>query len=168
MNWNAVGAISEVVGAIGVIVSLLYLATQIKIQNREQRLGAANELTRQWNEFLGSQADNGELASIWLRGINDFEDLEPLERFRFSSHAGRITRVLEGLYLHHREGSLAQDAWDGIDRTIRDVFAYAGGRAWWKTRAHWYSSSFQAYMGEVIKVAVSHPNLYGEKDESDG
>lgn len=35
MNWDAIGAIAELLGAIGVIVSLVYLATQIR-QSREQ------------------------------------------------------------------------------------------------------------------------------------
>ena len=35
MNWDAIGAIAELLGAIGVIASLIYLATQIR-QSREQ------------------------------------------------------------------------------------------------------------------------------------
>jgi hypothetical protein len=35
MNWDAIGAIAELLGAIGVIASLVYLATQIR-QSREQ------------------------------------------------------------------------------------------------------------------------------------
>ena len=35
MNWDAIGAIAELLGAIGVIASLIYLATQVR-QNREQ------------------------------------------------------------------------------------------------------------------------------------
>ena len=35
MNWDAIGAIAELLGAIGVIASLVYLATQIR-EAREQ------------------------------------------------------------------------------------------------------------------------------------
>ena len=35
MNWDAVGAIAELLGAVGVIASLVYLATQIR-HSREQ------------------------------------------------------------------------------------------------------------------------------------
>ena len=50
MNWDAIGAIGENVGALGVILSLIYLASQIRMQNRESRLAAATEWTNQWNE----------------------------------------------------------------------------------------------------------------------
>ena len=35
MNWDAIGAIAETLGAVGVIASLVYLAGQIR-QSREQ------------------------------------------------------------------------------------------------------------------------------------
>ena len=35
MNWDLVAALGEIVGAIAVVVSLLYLAAQIKQSNRQ-------------------------------------------------------------------------------------------------------------------------------------
>ena len=35
MNWDALGAIGEIIGAIAVLATLYYLAAQIKMQNRE-------------------------------------------------------------------------------------------------------------------------------------
>ena len=75
MNWEAIGAIGEIAGALGVIVSLAYLASQIRTQNRESRLAAATEWTNQWNHFTGSLAENQGLAEIWLRGLRDHSSL---------------------------------------------------------------------------------------------
>jgi len=42
MNWDAIGAIGEIVGALAVVLSLIYLATQIRASNsvaqRDSRL----------------------------------------------------------------------------------------------------------------------------------
>jgi len=46
MNWDAIGALSESVGAIVVVITLLYLATQIRAQTKESRLTATRELAR--------------------------------------------------------------------------------------------------------------------------
>ena len=35
MNWDALGAMGEIVGALAVLATLYYLAAQIKMQNRE-------------------------------------------------------------------------------------------------------------------------------------
>ena len=54
MNWDAVGSVAETIGALGVILSLIYLANQIRNQNRQARLDSINELTRQRNECSGN------------------------------------------------------------------------------------------------------------------
>ena len=42
MNWDAIGAIGEIVGASAVVISLVYLASQIRIQNRESRAASVH------------------------------------------------------------------------------------------------------------------------------
>jgi hypothetical protein len=42
LNWEAIGALAELVGAIGVIASLAYLASQIR-QNTHAMRGGAHE-----------------------------------------------------------------------------------------------------------------------------
>ncbi len=44
MNWDAIGAIGEIVGAAAVFASLVYLAMQILNQNRESRMSAMHDI----------------------------------------------------------------------------------------------------------------------------
>ena len=52
MNWEMLSAIGQVVAAIGVIISLVYLAVQIRGQNKERRRTGINILTVQWSYFV--------------------------------------------------------------------------------------------------------------------
>ena len=45
MNWDAIGAVGEIVGAMAVVVSLVYLGSQIRVQNRESRLAAMHDVS---------------------------------------------------------------------------------------------------------------------------
>jgi hypothetical protein len=38
MNWEAVSAIGQIVGAVGVIISVIYLALQVRSNARQTRL----------------------------------------------------------------------------------------------------------------------------------
>ena len=40
MDWEAIGAVGEIVGAAGVLVTLAYLATQIKLSRQSDRIAA--------------------------------------------------------------------------------------------------------------------------------
>ena len=144
MNWEAVGAVGEILGALGVIVSLVYLATQIRTQNRESRAAAVNEWTNQWNHFLGSFAEHPNLSELWIKGVRDFAALNPTEVVQFSSHLGRIFRVGENIYHQYKQGLFDPKTWRGVERTLADVARFPGAKAWWPTRSHWYSDEFVA------------------------
>src|SRR5437762_3161056 len=83
MNWEMLAAIGQVAAAIGVIPSLIYLATQIREQNKERRRAAVSVLTGQWSALLKSMIDSSEFADIYLRGLQNFDDLSPAEKIRF-------------------------------------------------------------------------------------
>jgi hypothetical protein len=57
VNWDAIGAMAELVGAAGVIFSLVYLARQIRQSNVTDQLTATLSLQSSYNEvgdlFLG-------------------------------------------------------------------------------------------------------------------
>jgi hypothetical protein len=65
MNWEAFGAIGEILGAAAVVVSLAYLAIQIRRQNEESRLAAMHEISVGFRESISSFLDS-DLVDIFL------------------------------------------------------------------------------------------------------
>ena len=51
MDWEMISALGQLVAAVGVIPSLIYLAIQIREQNKERRRAAVNILTAQWGDL---------------------------------------------------------------------------------------------------------------------
>ena len=160
MNWEMISAIGQMLGAIAVVVSLIYLAIQIRSQKQESRNAVINSLTTQFNDFMRSQVESADLCALWLRGLHSFDELDAPSKLRFSSHIGRQLRTADSLYLHFREGTLDPRLWRGFDRTIADIAAYAGFQKWWPTRKHWYSDEFCALIDDHIKTGK--PRLYGD------
>jgi hypothetical protein len=162
MNWDALGAGAELLGALGVIVSLIYLGAQIRLQNRESRLHSVSEAIRQFNDVLAGLAHNSDLTDIWVKGLTSFDNLEIHEKVRFSSHVGRVFRVIEGLYEYNLEGRIKPHTWEAMDRTINEMLGYPGLREWWHSRAHWYGTPFQNYVAGIVRIEMPKPNVYGE------
>ena len=74
MNWDALGAIAEFVGAIAVIATLIYLAIQIRQNTRSMDENRKVELSRNYQQLaelrtsmLSSVAESAELASIYVK-----------------------------------------------------------------------------------------------------
>ena len=83
MNWEAISAICEVVGSIAVVLTLIYLAVQIR-QNTHSDQSTALEGTVN-TAIANRQAiyESAEMTNIINRGMRDHEDLDEDELFRF-------------------------------------------------------------------------------------
>jgi len=131
MNWEAIGAIGEVLGAIGVIASLLYLAIQVRASTRAAVVEAKLESTRLLHKFIDYLIETPELNDIFLRGIEDLECLSEEEYYRFSNMALKAFWFFSAAHFQYRMGTLDE----GEFHEPRTVFRYwihrPGCRAWW-------------------------------------
>ncbi len=71
MNWEAVGAIGETVGAVGVIITLIYLATQLRQNTLALRVASIDSTTKVGNDIRTSLLSDPELTAIYTRGLAD-------------------------------------------------------------------------------------------------
>src|SRR5262245_29337855 len=84
MDWNAIGAIGQWVGAFAVVVTLFYLAQQIRQQNQISRYGALKDLLDGFNQPNELMATNAKLRSVFVNGIRDPTSLSDEESGEFS------------------------------------------------------------------------------------
>jgi hypothetical protein len=158
MNWEMISAIGQVLGAVGVIISLIYLAAQIRNQNKESRRAAINVLTTHWSDLTKTLVESPDLAALWLRGLQSFDALDGPAKLRLGAHLGRFLRFADSLYLALLDGMLDQRLWRGFERTLADTVAYPGFQTWWATRKHWHTDEFCALIDRHIQTAK--PKIY--------
>ncbi len=161
MNWAAIAAISEAVGAIGVVGSLLYVAIQIRSEARARQAATVHAQCEAYRAVLAMFAEDEGLARIHLRGIHDFSSLEGPDLIRFTSLFGLMFRVFEEAYFQRAERYFDVRVWKGYEGPIADLLAYPGVREWWRSRAHWYNEEFREYI-EARLASGRAANLYRE------
>ena len=166
MNWDAIGAIGEIAGAGAVVVSLLYLGLQIKRQNIESRFAAVHELVNETNIFFGSAAENKEVAEIWLKGIENFDSLDKVEKVRFLGDLSRTFRSTEGLLYLKLRGRLDPTVWKGMDRSTRDLCICPGVKSFWSMRSHWYTDELNEYIEPYIAAETADEAFLGSYSKS--
>ena len=85
MNWDAIGALGELVGATAVLVTLIYLAIQIR-QARKTQLAESIRATRaERREFFTALRDSPFMPEI-LEKLSQDQELTPSEMLRMSAH----------------------------------------------------------------------------------
>ena len=103
MNWDALGAIGEIIGAVAVLATLYYLAAQIKMQNRELEKSNKNvtaQLSFDINNMLINNNDalmrDKEFVRIYQKGINN-QPLDEVETVQFSQYVNRWLALCESV-----------------------------------------------------------------------
>ena len=140
MNWETVGAVSELIGAVAVVISLLYLARQIRDSSRIERLNARYAVSQALLSAFSRIDEDPELHRVWVaanRGEKlDEEDQERLGRF---------------LYQYFTQLSLAY-GYSEIDPEIRARYEptlvrflqAATVRSWWSRQREFFDEPFRA------------------------
>ena len=95
MNWEAAGAIGEIIGASAVVLSVIYLAFQIKMQTEESRLAATRELSSQTQALMGVLLANPELIIRYGKAVQKYENLPNEDRLWAAMLFQRMFRVME-------------------------------------------------------------------------
>ena len=153
MNWEQVGAIAHIIEAVGLIPTLFYLATEIREQNRVNRRASLDLHSTQQIELIRTINESPDFGSVYLRGLQAFESLDPVSRLQFGAYLLRVFRYWDGIYFHYTDGPMPPQFWQSIRRQIQDVVAYPGVQAWWNTRKHWYTEEFNNLVAAIIKDA---------------
>lgn len=145
MNWEALGAIGDIVGAFGVVISLLYLAIQIRAQNRESRIASVHELTESFRDAILS-FQNPNLADVWARAKTDFESLSETERLQFMSMVQHIFRVWEDAFRQYQGKRLDPTMWEAMVVQFSGYLSLPGVMRVWAIRKQSYGADFRHFV----------------------
>ena len=75
MNWDALGAMAEAIGALLVIASLVYLSIQVRQSNKEAEASAQSTWISGWNEAIKGWIKDDITIEAMRNGFDDFDSL---------------------------------------------------------------------------------------------
>jgi hypothetical protein len=161
VNWEAIGAIGQIVGAIAVVISLIYLAREIRSNARSARMASVGTL----NQWFGQLARHPHLAELWTRGVQDYESVEGADRTSFNVLLGGLFRIFEEMYYQRLDGHLDPRLWREVETPMRDMInRFPGIQAWWREFSDWFGDEkFVNYVNQLQQTA-KRPSLYREPD----
>lgn len=152
MNWNAIGAIGEILGALVVVATVFYLAVQIRHARDSNQIVAASrtaEASHGWARLL---LEDVELLDVYLRGIKNFESLQRLERARFRLLITDLLRSVEGAWRQYELGAITEDQWYGYAMSIREIIGSPGGRVAYMKIKDIFNPGFCGAIEQIIST----------------
>lgn len=150
MNWDAIGAIGEVTGAIGVIVSLVFVGFQIR-KNTVASEAATYQASVGYDisMLMGLSSDSEQArifnAYVWVAEATNLTDND-VTRAEYQMTA--LLRHLENLFLQHDLGMLSDDIWKTRKGLLDAIILSPGYERYRKT------PSAQTFDGEFLNYAT--------------
>jgi hypothetical protein len=144
------GSIAEVVTAIAVVISLIYVGLEVHRNTLTQVQASTQALITDINRSYESIAEDAELSCIYLRGQADFSGLSAHEKVRFSAFSMMALRSLEDLHTQWLEGLVDKRIWTGFDRQMSEFAQSPGFSQWWAIRRQFFNDEFQAFWESKI------------------
>ncbi|MEQ8694269.1 MAG: hypothetical protein RIC85_02950 [Gammaproteobacteria bacterium] len=159
MNWELAAVVAQIVGAIAVVVSLVYLALQVRSQTRESRLNATRELAQDFRNLVAEVSRDEDLYALFRRSLNDYDSLGEEERARIHMYFySRIFGLHEQVHLHLKHKNIDTMFLESIQNRFSELIHTQGFRAWWQRNSYIYTKEFQEYVGRIIAVNESNPH----------
>ena len=149
MNWTKVSAISDIVVAISVIVSLAYVANQLEQNTKALQQTAAINVTQVWMGQQSLLAEDGELNDIFWRGMNADTEMPKTDQMRFEAFLSGWVQAFQQSFILQESGVLDNDLWQNQLRSMRWVFSNKGAVNHWQK---WKS----AHMPSFVSFVDSH------------
>jgi hypothetical protein len=141
--------VAQILGGIGVIASLIYVAIQIRSNARAVRAAAYQQLSASIALPWAELGRNQEHCNFVLKCCKGMSGLTPEEVVRFQFNMMGYMRGYENGWFQHRIGTLKEADWMPIAADLESVFATPGNRAMWPLIKDRSNAEFAAYVDAI-------------------
>jgi hypothetical protein len=146
LNWDAIGAIAESLGVIGVIVTVIYVGVQIR--HNSQAVQGATEQALMTQE-MALYALIAEHANVYRRGSERIDKLDADEYVVFENLVYAQMSQLYSAFVQFQRGLIPQSVWDAYIADWPDYIVEIGFRQVWDKIKNGYPSEFQQCLNEI-------------------
>lgn len=157
MTWDAVDAISQVVGTLMIGITLVYLAVQVRqntIALRSSAFLAISQSMVSTMEVWGTQPD---VAPLLRRAEAGLDGLSPDDRVRFGFLMMMAFRRAETIIVQRHLGLIDESLTEGFERSALSVLHSRGARQWWAASRNAFSGLFAAWVDENLSSGLPQP-----------
>jgi hypothetical protein len=153
MNLANLAGIADILAAVGVIASLLFVAYEVRRNTNEVKRTNWERMIDRFNT-LWSRTSGDDLADVIARGRQEFGALTDGEKLAFGNYYNELCLTYEAMLVIGREQILGDGLAGLCMKHLRYYFAFPGAREWWKDFAE--TRGLSPIMMRAMREATGH------------
>jgi hypothetical protein len=150
MTFEAMGNLGDFVGGVAVIITLLYLALQIRRNTASVRAASRQDVEesfRQWNRQI---YETDGLAEITQSGILQYPDMPQPDRMKYAAYLADHGLHFQGAFALYESGALEEETYNAYLDFFAAQLITPGGKAFWTE----FRSVFPARMSRAVDARI--------------
>jgi hypothetical protein len=155
MTIAELGSLGELIGSIAVLVTLIYLAVQVRQNNISSRIQSNQAINKKTSDFLKALYTNNEAYDVWIRGRSSFKELGKADAFKFEMIMYDAFGNFHEQWYQYRSGVTDERQFFRVLSMIR-MYIFIRGivEAWEHMDGHYpFDKEFVEFMQEQINWA---------------
>jgi hypothetical protein len=118
MDLTQLANLGEFIGGVAVLVTLIYLAVQVRQTNKTISASAFHGITGHVLALHSLLLQDREMADLTVRGRSGLENLDEVERLRFGLGASAVLHVTNDIFEYYRTGLMKQSQWNNWEHIV--------------------------------------------------
>jgi hypothetical protein len=161
MQWDAIGAIGEVMGGFAVIASIMYLAVQIRQSRKLELATTIRDLHQKGSDVLRYTTDHPGTFEILRKGVVDYVSLANEEKEVFNCWGTTVIITVEQTLLVAKEGLLPENSVRAFEGFSVALITSTGGGQWWERQKMIFTTDLREHLDEiVVRADEAQPGFY--------
>jgi len=166
-----IASIAEIVGAIAVVLSLIYVGIQVNENASAVRSASANDANTAMQSWYLEVGSSQQTSELFYRALISDEALPDEEEFQFLMMMHGVFLGFQNSYLLAQEGTIDSDLRESLSMSISGVRSLPGMRRFWRQRKAYLHAGFAEWVEEIfareLEPTVDMYRLPEEEQESE-
>lgn len=153
MTLEELAYISQIIGVIAVLASLIFVGLQIRQNTKAIKATSHHAVTDSFNAINNIILSDPTVARRWRLALEGSKELDEDERISVDFMLLANMRIFETLYYQYTNGTLDKKLFDAELKTLKWSVTFPGVQAWWATNPISLSAEFRAFIDGLIRDA---------------
>jgi len=143
--------LTQIMAVIALVISVFYLAKEVRLNTDTVRAAHASHFVS-WNtEIVDPVVRDREFGQLWVRGQNDFENLDEVDKQRLVLFEWCAIQQWANSFNLHQERLLSDAQWRQVQWIIENIGSRQAVRASWQVFKTSFSDEFQDFMSPYME-----------------
>jgi hypothetical protein len=157
MNWEALGAIGQIVGVVLVGITLIYLALQLRQNTSALKSSTFLAISTLMGSTMEVFAIHADLAPLLIKVQPGLNELSAAERARYGFLMMMAYRRVETVVVQRHLGFIDSELTEGFERSALSALGSKGARQWWEASKGAFSDLFSTWVDEKLASNLPRP-----------